>query len=405
MAAANGTPGHGGPETPASQAPHGSGPAGIRGVDHGGDRSAAEPTPSALDGRNRAPDRALVMSRIGEGATSDRNLITALMTKNRTYCPERDIHMLVLANLDGIIQDPKRLRAVTMLGPEQFDYLCVRFAQRVAERRLYRLFWDDDARASEPETRSKLYIRHALLMSLLHKKEANTEGVLGALFGIDQGTASRYLKVVNGVLAEILPTARNLTETIRGIYARDGGAEGGPAKPGAEPPLRAGSPTPVPAADAGPAPDRPGPLSTSGPPAPVAATDEPPAPTMIGAPAGESGIPGILAGPALEACDGRLSTRVATITDGTHTQVERSKDHDWNRATYSGKKKAHTYNTNITISPNKVVIYISDTVPGSTNDLTLLRKSPPDFGSLTDAAADPDTPEAGRQINIYDKGY
>ena len=99
----------------------------------------------------------------------------------------------------------------------------------------------------------------------------------GALFGIDQGTASRYLKVVNGVLAEILPTARNLTEIIRGIYARDGGAEGGaeggPAKPGAGPALRAGSPTPVPAADAGPAPGRPGPLSTSGPPAPVAATD------------------------------------------------------------------------------------------------------------------------------------
>ena len=80
------------------------------------------------------------MSRIGEGAISDRNMITALMTKNRTYGSGRDIHMLVLANLDGIIRDPKRLRAVTMLGPKQFDYLCVRFAQRVAQRGLYRLF-------------------------------------------------------------------------------------------------------------------------------------------------------------------------------------------------------------------------------------------------------------------------
>ena len=126
----------------------------------------------------------------------------------------------MLANLDGIIQDPKRLRAVTMLGLEQFDYLCVRFAQRVAERGLYRLFWNDDARASDSGTRSKLYVRHAPLMSLPHKKEANTEATLGVFFGIDQGTADRYLKVVNGVLAEILPTARNLTETIRGIYAR-----------------------------------------------------------------------------------------------------------------------------------------------------------------------------------------
>ena len=185
MAAANGTPRHNCPETPTNQAPHGGGPAGIRGVDHNGDRSAAEPAPSALDWRNRAPDRACDMSRIGEGATSDRNTITALMTKNRTYGPQRDIHMLVLANLDGIIRDPKRLRAATMLGPEQFDYLCVRFAQRVAERGLYRLFWDDDARASDSGTRSRLYIRHALLMSLFHKKEAITEAALEVFFGID----------------------------------------------------------------------------------------------------------------------------------------------------------------------------------------------------------------------------
>ena len=31
--------------------------------------------------------------------------------------------MLVLANLDGIIRDSKRLRATTMMSPEQFDYL------------------------------------------------------------------------------------------------------------------------------------------------------------------------------------------------------------------------------------------------------------------------------------------
>ena len=31
-------------------------------------------------------------------------------------------------------------------------------------------------------------------------------------------------------------------------------------------------------------------------------------------------------------------------------------------------------------SPDRIVIRISDIVPGSTNDLTLLRESPPDFG-------------------------
>ena len=84
--------------------------------------------------------------------------------------------------------------------------------------------------------------------------------------------------------------------------------------------------------------------------------------------------------------------------------MERSKDPDWNKATYSGKK-AHTCNTNITTIPDRIIIHTSDTVPGSTNDLTLLRKSPPDFGSLSDAAAYPDTPEDERPIHIYDRGY
>ena len=48
----------------------------------------------------------------------------------------------------------------------QFDYVCVKFAERVAERDLDRLFWDDDLRSSDPGTRSKLYIRHALLLYL-----------------------------------------------------------------------------------------------------------------------------------------------------------------------------------------------------------------------------------------------
>ena len=62
-------------------------------------------------------------------------------------------------------------------------------------------------------------------------------------------------------------------------------------------------------------------------------------------------------------------------------------------------------NTNITISPDGTVINISKTVPGSTNDLTLLRESPPNFGELSETAADPKTPEEERPINIYDRGY
>ena len=50
------------------------------------------------------------MSRIGEGAISDRNLITTLVMKNRTYGPEWDIYMRVLTNLDGIIRPQEAAR-------------------------------------------------------------------------------------------------------------------------------------------------------------------------------------------------------------------------------------------------------------------------------------------------------
>ena len=48
------------------------------------------------------------------------------------------------------------------------------------------LFRDDERRASDPGNRCKLYLRHALLMALVHKKDNPTQGVLAAFFGIDQ---------------------------------------------------------------------------------------------------------------------------------------------------------------------------------------------------------------------------
>ena len=312
------------------------------------------------------------------------------MTDNRTYGPDQDISVLVEAILDNIIQTPEKLHALTLMSPEQFTYLCVKFAKRVTERNLYRLFWDDDddAGASDPETHTKMYIRHALLMSLTRKKEASAEEFLDVTFGVDQGTARRYLKVADGVLAEILPTARNYTATIRKIYERrdDTGANAGPRTPD---------------------PERPGPPSTPGPPAPVAATDDPPTPAIIGMPTGGSAIPGIPAGPTLEAAASKqLSTRVATATDGTNTPAERTSDAGWNRAIYSGKKKAHTYNTNTTAAPDGMIIHISETVPGSANGPTLFRESPADFGALSDPETNPETPgEDHRPINIHDRGH
>ena len=121
----------------------------------------------------------------------------------------------------------------------------------------------------------------------LHK-EASTEAVLVVFFWMERGTVSRYLKAVNGVLAEILPAARSLIEIIRGVYGRDGEAEGGCWTGGGATISyqiphdcpSGGRARPRAAQFHAPGPDRRSPI-------------------IIGVPAGGNGIPGMLAGPAL----------------------------------------------------------------------------------------------------------
>ena len=76
------------------------------------------------------------------------------------------------------------------------------------------LFCDDESRASDPGNRCKLRLRHALLMALVRKKDNPTQGTLQALFGVDQTSVCRYLKVMDRILAAVLPTAKNISKDI-----------------------------------------------------------------------------------------------------------------------------------------------------------------------------------------------
>ncbi len=77
--------------------------------------------------------------------------------------------MARLTVLDDIIGNPRRLHAVTLCTTEQFDYILHRYTAWIKEHRDTTLFWDDDIRASDPGNRSRLYIRHSLLLSLMRK--------------------------------------------------------------------------------------------------------------------------------------------------------------------------------------------------------------------------------------------
>ena len=95
------------------------------------------------------------------------------------------------------------------------------------------LFCDDESRASDPGNRCKLRLRHALLMALVRKKDNPTQGTLQAIFGVDQTSVCRYLKVMDKILAAVLPTAKNISKeiaeckTVEGFKKRVPGPDGG----------------------------------------------------------------------------------------------------------------------------------------------------------------------------------
>ena len=83
------------------------------------------------------------------------------------------------------------------------------------------LFRDDESKTSDPGNRCKLCFRHALLMSLIRKKDNPTQGTLQAIFGVDQTSVCRYLKVMDQILTSVLPTAKNVSKEIAACETKE----------------------------------------------------------------------------------------------------------------------------------------------------------------------------------------
>ena len=123
-----------------------------------------------------------------------------------------DLHRIEV--FDGIIPDESSLHSATLCSREEFRYILERTGACAIASGDMPLFRDDESRTSDPGNRCKLRFRHALLMSLIRKKDNPTQDTLQAIFGVDQTSVCRYLKVMDWILASVLPTARNVSEEI-----------------------------------------------------------------------------------------------------------------------------------------------------------------------------------------------
>ena len=123
-----------------------------------------------------------------------------------------DLHRIEV--FDGIISDESSLHSATLCDIEKFQYILEHVKAYATAYNEMPLFYDDESRASDPGNRCKLRLRHALLMVLVRKKDNPAQGTLQALFGVDQTSVCRYLHVMDRILAEVLPTAKNISKEI-----------------------------------------------------------------------------------------------------------------------------------------------------------------------------------------------
>ena len=86
-------------------------------------------------------------------------------------------------------------------------------------------------------------------------------------------------------------------------------------------------------------------------------------------------------------------------------QKQRGSGHEGSPHTLSERKKRFTNNTNIRISNKGMIIGISKSTVGSTNDIAQLREDPMPFGKWTKSMKDGSTPKEDRIRLWADKGY
>ena len=123
-----------------------------------------------------------------------------------------DLHRIEV--FDGIISDKSSLRSATLCSRGEFQHILEQVLAYATASGDMPLFRDDKSRTSDPGNMCRLRIRHALLMALIYKKDNLTQGTLQAIFGINQTSVCRYLKVINPILAEVIPTARSISKAI-----------------------------------------------------------------------------------------------------------------------------------------------------------------------------------------------
>ena len=122
-----------------------------------------------------------------------------------------DLHRIEV--FDGIISDESSLYSATLKTKEKFQHILEHAGAYVGPPATRcGCFATTNPEPPIPETGASCVSGTPYSWHWFTKKTTPRRGVLQAVFGIDQTSVCRYIKVMNKILAEVLPTANNISQ-------------------------------------------------------------------------------------------------------------------------------------------------------------------------------------------------
>ncbi len=103
----------------------------------------------------------------------------------------------------------------------------------------------------------------------------------------------------------------------------------------------------------------------------------------------------------IDGCKGRGKDKGKMLLDGTRTPRARPSDGEEQKDFYTRKNKMHCLNTVAGASPSGMLLYASETLPGSRHDIVMVGG----LGKVFPSMADPRTPDGERITVVGDAGF
>lgn len=228
---------------------------------------------------------------------------------------------------------PGAFKSITGISPDEFQALLAEVAPRYRAAEQKRFARQERQRAPGGGLKSRHDLAERLLMTMVWLRLYLTCEAVGVLFGVDKSTVSRHTGPILRILCDLGVDTLGWPEEAQALVA----------------------------------------------------TTDPPSDSSGGAAPSEpnDGDP-----PSVKRPDG---ADLVAIIDATEQRIERSHDFATQKAHYSGKKKAHTRKTQLTVNEQGRIRDVSHSVPGSLHDINLFRQSgtlerlPPEITVMADS--------------------